>query len=107
MTYSLYRVTYTFSVPSESSDYHQKESYVVVGEDEEEARKKADAAFMQTPFCQQLRVHEKDLTTRVRKMPDKKIRLPSASFAEDAEQFRIRARLSRDGKSLEFFVQKK
>lgn len=105
--YSLYNVTFTFSAPSEYAGYRQKELYVVVGKDEEEAREKANAAFMQTPYCRELRVHEKDLTTRVRKMPNKRIRLPTASLAEDAQQFGIRARFSPDRKSLEFIVQKK
>ena len=107
MTYHLYLVTYTFSVPSDFADNRQKEQYIIVGGTKEEAREKADAAFMQTSYCRDLYVHQKDLKTIVRKMPNQKILLPSVSLAEDAQQFGICARLSSDGKSLEFLIQEK
>ncbi len=104
--YQLWKVTYAFEVPADApADFLHMEHYVVAARNEFEAIYKAESCLLKNPAFKSLKLTINDVKVNVREHPKPKIKFPLLSLEDD--QFGIGARISKDGKSLEFIVNKK
>lgn len=106
MKLEIYRVTYSYLVPGDRANNRQKENYFVVAESSNEANTKVWAQFQKSPTYTSLELTPADVRRKVTKMQGYAIEMPVLSLAAD-EIYQIRARISADGKNLEFIVEEK
>lgn len=105
--YYLWKVSYTFEVPSDFAGGERvTESYVVVAKTPEEARKKGDTCLLQTQGFTDLYSSVDAAQSYIHEIKGQKIHFPDL-LDSDKKKFTIQAKVSDDGKTLEFLVKEK
>ena len=103
--YCLWKVTFSYKVPSDLSGDRGRDVYMVVAQNKEEAKSKSFAHFSETPAYEDLRLSREGLVlTTVTGIKKRRLTLPQLTLPEDQEQFFILPRLSADNSSLEYIV---
>ena len=106
--YHVWQVSFHFDTPSDHPcSEKQKEQYIVIGKDKEDARKKAYELFTAPPRSERSFPYAQGAVCKV-KMYTCAVRIPTLSSETDKAEFTLRARLiaSDKGQTLEFIVHK-
>ncbi len=116
--YKVWKVSYRYRVSHIDGDDDLRDSYVVIASSEAEAFQKADACFSYSELNKDLlangeatgKTTEEVTVSNLRRTASEfqeRFALPQFSLESDAEQFTIRPKIKKDGKSLEFIVGRK
>lgn len=101
----IWKVTFSYETPGEHSSNRAKSVYNVIAETEEDAITKAYDSFSCTQCFSDLDLSiEGRVESNATRMAGPKIRFPDLTLQEDKDRYRVSAKISTDGASLEYIV---
>ena len=105
--YSVWQVSFHYDAPGDCGTERQKEQYIVIGTDEENAREKAYELFTAPPRTQLSFPFAQKAVCKVKRYT-RAVPIPALSSETDKAEFTLRARIiaSDKGQTLEFIVNK-
>ena len=106
--YKIWRITYNYTYKSYNLDNYGNNEYAVIAENEQEAKNKADDDFMHTnEYIEYHLALDYNVHRCVKEIKAQKFQIPTLSLAKDRKKFDLVARITDDGKGLEFIVEEK
>jgi len=102
--YSLWKVTFSYESPSDHVGDRERETYIVVADNKEEAQRKSFAHFSETSAYRDLPLSPELVQTTVTKIQKRKLSLPELTLEADQQEFVVIPRLSGDNSSIEYLV---
>lgn len=106
--YKIWRITYNYTYKDYNLDTDGHNEYVVIAENENEAKNKADDEFMHTnEYLEYHLTLYYNVFRQIKEIKAQKIQMPKLSLTKDWKNFDLVARVTDDGNGLEFIVEEK